>query len=153
MKILIMSDSHGDSYSCRMAVKRHSDADFLIHLGDGVGDIDATWPEIRKMKLVFVRGNCSYFGDAQLKYLLNVGGKRLYCCHGHIENVKHSLDGLTAAAKANGCDAALYGHTHVPDFHRDGDLVVLNPGAIRSGRYAVLEISDSGDLAAQLMEL
>ena len=63
MKFLIMSDSHGDYTSCRRAIRQEKDADYLIHLGDGIADIDELWPEVRKMKLVFVRGNQPYFGN------------------------------------------------------------------------------------------
>ena len=153
MKILVISDSHGDSFSCRLAIQRHRDAEYLIHLGDGEDDIDLIYPELRNMKFARVRGNCTFFGDTPLKIILTAAGKRIYCCHGHRENVKNGCDGLAAAARAERCDIALYGHTHTQDCHRDGELVVLNPGSIRNGKYAVLEITADGEINVMLMEL
>lgn len=153
MKFLIMSDSHGDSDACKRAIRQNRGAEYMIHLGDGEDDIDCIYPELRDMKLVRVRGNCTWFGTAALKYILEAAGKRIYCCHGHMERVKDGLDGLTAAARAEKCDVALYGHTHVQDYHKSGDLVVLNPGSVRGGKYAVMEIDGDGDISARLMDL
>lgn len=47
-----------------------------------------------------------------------------------------------------GCDAVVYGHTHVPDATRFGDVWILNPGSPTERRSAphhamlVLEIAD-----------
>ena len=42
----------------------------------------------------------------------------------------------------HGADIVLYGHTHIKDCHRDGDLWVLNPGSARS-TYALVTVRDN----------
>ena len=50
--------------------------------------------------------------------------------HGHKHNVKLYLGALLRDARASKVDAALYGHTHRADCHREEDgLWVLNPGS------------------------
>ena len=36
----------------------------------------------------------------------------------------------------------LYGHTHIQNVENDGACVFVNPGALRDGRYAIVEIED-----------
>ncbi len=158
MKILIVSDSHRMNGNLKIAIDREK-PDMLIHLGD-IEDAERTvalWAGAPKTPCVFIKGNCDrYSGSEELRdrAVFPLKGHRFYCCHGHMENVKKGCDGLAAAARAEHCDIALYGHTHVPDFHRDGDLAVLNPGSIRAGRYAVLEIDpDGGGITAELKSL
>jgi hypothetical protein len=62
------------------------------------------------------------------------------------------------AARFPGCDAVVYGHTHVPDVTRHGDVWILNPGSPTERRRAPshtmirLEIED-GRLEPKLVEI
>lgn len=57
-----------------------------------------------------------------------------------------------------GCDAVVYGHTHLPEVSRAGDAWVLNPGSPTERRGApahsmlVLEV-DSGHIRPELVTL
>ena len=59
---------------------------------------------------------------------------------------------IAATAKANKCDVALFGHTHIPFYEVMNDVHVFNPGSPSSPRgrsepsYGVITISDSGIL-------
>jgi uncharacterized protein len=57
-----------------------------------------------------------------------------------------------------GCDAVVYGHTHVPEVSRVGDVWVLNPGSPTERRgapaHAMLMLSiDSGQIRPELVAL
>ena len=39
MKILVFSDSHGKYNNMQKAVNMHTDAKYLLHLGDGIADL------------------------------------------------------------------------------------------------------------------
>ena len=67
--------------------------------------------------------------------------------HGHKHRVKSTLGLLTAAARVAKVQAVLYGHTHIEDCHRDGDLWVLNPGSSGSwgGSAGIIEV-DGGKI-------
>jgi uncharacterized protein len=57
-----------------------------------------------------------------------------------------------------GCDAVVYGHTHVPEVSRVGDVWMLNPGSPTERRgapaHAMLMLSiDSGQIRPELVTL
>ena len=67
--------------------------------------------------------------------------------HGHREMVKSGVGHLVAEARRYGAQVALYGHTHIPDCHREEDgLWVLNPGA--ASRSAGILETDGQTVAA-----
>jgi putative phosphoesterase len=62
------------------------------------------------------------------------------------------------AAAFPGCDAVVYGHTHVPQVERHGDVWILNPGSPTERRRApvramlVVEVRN-GTIQPKLVEL
>lgn len=56
------------------------------------------------------------------------------------------------------CDAIIYGHTHLPEVTRDGEVWILNPGSPTERRKApghamlVVEI-DAGEIRPELVEV
>ena len=62
------------------------------------------------------------------------------------------------AERFAGCDAFVYGHTHVPQVERHGGLWVLNPGSPTERRRAparsmlLLRVAD-GEIEPELVEL
>ena len=73
---------------------------------------------------------------------LNFEGFKLLLLHGQSRNVKSGLDDALLAAKANGANVLLYGHTHVPQekYLPEGTMItstvsigplhILNPGSL-----------------------
>jgi putative phosphoesterase len=61
-------------------------------------------------------------------------------------------------ARFSDCDAIVYGHTHVPDVSREGDVWILNPGSPTERRRAptramlMLEV-EAGKMVPALVEL
>ena len=152
MKILVLSDSHSSLRFMRLAIAKVK-PDAVIHLGDYFDDAEAVEEEYPNMVFHKVPGNCdqyriSPFVPRILSY--PVGGVGMYMTHGHKHNVKFSLDLLLADARKAGVKAVLYGHTHIPDCHRESDgLWVVNPGSCghAGGGAAVIE-TESGEIAA-----
>ena len=153
-KILVVSDSHGDNAAVYRAMEKAGDFNSLIHLGD----VGANWREIEgrcPWPAYFVRGNCDYDLDLKQALVLSFGEHRIYCTHGHMQEVSGGLNILRYSALENECDIALYGHTHVPFLieAKEGvrDVTILNPGSIsrprQEGRkytFAVITIEDDG---------
>ena len=150
MKILVMSDSHsGISFMrrCVKAVKPQA----IIHLGDYFDDGETIAQEFPHIPMHQVPGNCDTW--RMLRYeppvrCYDVGGVRLYMTHGHEHGVKQTLALLLKDARAMGAKAALYGHTHGADCHREEDgLWVLNPGACGSsgGSVGLIE-TENGEI-------
>ena len=76
---------------------------------------------------------------------------RIFITHGHRYNVYSDRDILKQNARLQGCDIAMYGHTHVPEIDLEDDVWVLNPGSIalprqpgRQPSYMIMEIDASG---------
>lgn len=141
MRVLVLSDSHGDVYKLRRAIDSQPTAKLIVFLGDGEYDIDSVECRVPVIK---VRGNCDFGSSLPLNFTDEVYGKKIYCTHGFRENVKYTTENLISAAKSHGAHIALYGHTHVPVTSYDGGLYLVNPGSVREGSFAVIDITDSG---------
>ena len=146
MKVLIFSDSHAGLSFMRAAVKTVR-PDALIHLGDHYDDGETIAFENSHIPMYQVPGNCDryrVFGKPELM-CVPVSGVMVYMVHGHNQGVKMTLHRLTAEARSMGAQAALYGHTHRADCHREEDgLWVINPGSCGSysGSAAVMDIEN-----------
>lgn len=96
-------------------------------------------------KNIYCVGKQRFFGGLPDELELEVEGRRLFACHGHRYGVKSGTERLAEAAKARGCDIALYGHTHVPDVHEEKGILMINPGCMtryspeKSYCYLVIE--------------
>ncbi|MBQ7540802.1 MAG: metallophosphoesterase [Clostridia bacterium] len=143
MKILVLSDTHGDVWSLREIFSRERGYSLVIHLGDGERDVAPFFP-MPGVPLLQVRGNCDFYSDLPTEICAEEGGKRIFCTHGHMQNVKYGDSMLRRVARDKKADIALYGHTHVPVQEYDDGLYVCNPGSVHSGDYAVLEIVPQG---------
>lgn len=174
-KILILSDSHGRSENIRLAIVKEK-PDMLIHLGDIEDD-----PErVRKwlglaVPAVFVQGNCDRYGgyDLQKSAVFELNGHKFFCAHGHMQGVNYGLQNLMYTAMENGCDIAMYGHTHVPydeEFpgpetadsetgKKEKSIRILNPGSIslpRGGNrrtYMIMTFDSDGNYVVKLKKL
>lgn len=145
MKILVLSDSHASLHFMRRCIQVLK-PDAVVHLGDHYDDAQTMEEENPQIPFHMVAGNCDRYRCppfARQMLCYDVCGVRLYMTHGHNEHVKSGIGGLLAGARKLDAQAALYGHTHVPDCHRESDgLWVLNPGSCGyGGRTAgVLEV-------------
>ncbi len=158
MKILVVSDTHRNFAVLNDAVNKNLDADLIIHLGDGENearDIHNLHPE---KAMVYVAGNCDY-GMHRAHQVVTACGYKIYCCHGHHEDVHNGLDGLIAAAKAEDCKIALFGHTHLYRTEVIDDIFVMNPGSLDSPRnhndptYGIIMLSSSGEIQMNIISV
>lgn len=144
MRILVMSDSHGDKYSPLLAVKNHPDATYVIHLGDGERDLENCKETYPDKIYIQVKGNCDFASELNAVETISLGGKKLYITHGYLEQVKYGLTNLFFRAKEKRADIVLFGHTHklFKDYY--DNMHIFNPGSIREGRYGVIDIEENG---------
>lgn len=128
---LILSDSHGNRTAIKKIAPLCAENDFIVHLGDGAGDIREIMREFPE-KVYSVRGNCDGF-DGQDECVIEAEGLSILCCHGHKYGVKSGLFKLVARAKELDCEIALYGHTHRAIIEEIDGVLCINPGA--AGAY------------------
>ena len=113
MKVIVCADSHGAFAAAERLLEQNREAAAVIFLGDGAEeweDLCAIYPQT---PFYPVRGNCDWGSDWPAVRVVELGGHRLFCTHGHLYGVKSGDMGpLLRAAKAENCDIVLYGHTH-----------------------------------------
>ncbi len=153
MKLLIVSDSHGSTAFLEKALQRERSADIIVHCGDGADDLDL-FREYTSGKLVYQnRGNMDFYcRDCTDSCLFPADGVMIFTCHGHKFDVKNGLLSLSFAAKSKNARVCLFGHTHLQYLDDDGELLLMNPGSIRNGLYATLEIKN-GELFPELKSI
>lgn len=149
LNIVVISDTHGDFDALYDIAVRNRGADLFIHLGDGereFEDLKSLFPE---KAFLFVRGNNDW-GNAPVVHTFSYAGHKLYLTHGHSFSRNSIESFLTATAKANDCDIALFGHTHIP-FNQEIDGVHLfNPGSpsrprgLHKPSFGLIRIYDDG---------
>ena len=142
MRILVLSDSHGMPSRILDAVEAHPEAEALIFLGDGERDLDTVESYYHSLpNVIKVAGNCDFSSSLRM---VTLGGKKIYCTHGHAEHVKYGTDELLLRARQEGADIVLYGHTHTGVTCYDDGLYIMNPGSIRDGHYGMIDIVPGG---------
>ena len=148
MRILVVSDTHGDAYALEQAILAQPGARTVVHLGDGAreaGEMEARFPD---HTFFCVRGTGDFSAGGSLVYARDeiCGGKRLFLTHGHLYDAKMGLYRLVCAARERQADILLFGHTHQPLIDYDDGLHILNPGSLHGsgGTYGTVDITPAG---------
>lgn len=136
MKIVVISDSHGNSTGIDKIFKE-LDFDYLFFLGDGLKDLgDYLYLD----NVYAVSGNCDFFSiePNEKEFILNE--VKFFITHGNAYGVKYSLHSLMSEGKNRGVDFVLFGHTHNKYIEEFDNLKVLNPGTFKNNQGVILEI-------------
>lgn len=160
MRILIVSDTHGQEDNLEKVLQKTGMPDHVIHLGDSENG-EAHIREMITCPLHIVAGNCDFFSRLPKTQIVEIGNLRILITHGHYYYVSVGTRDLVEDAKANGCAVAMFGHTHRPFFDQsDREVTVLNPGSLsfprQEGRrpsYAMMTIKDGDGVRYELCYL
>ena len=150
MRIIVISDSHGNFKRLHWVVKRHLEStDLFLHLGDGLQELEDIRCLYPKQKFLAVHGNCDRYFDEKLTRTIDCDGTKVFACHGDIYGVKSNLDKLKIKARMENASIALYGHTHKNFTDYEDGLYIMNPGSITLPRnglpsYGVIDITKAG---------
>ena len=129
MKILVLSDSHGNVDNMARAVEKEQPR-LILHLGDCWGDAERLRKRFPNIPMEQVPGNCDYRSMEPAERLLFIEDKRVMICHGHTLGVKQSLLRAGLKAEEENLDLLLFGHTHQPLVDMRGRTLFINPGSI-----------------------
>lgn len=159
MRILLLSDTHGEETRTRAVLQKHQDVDAIYHLGD-VG------PNDRYLgRIPIVCGNHDNH-KYPMELLLELQGYRTLLTHGHsfeytiVEQMSKQpdlwkdwnqclellYDEMVKYAKVKQLDMILFGHTHTAHFEQRDGIYLCNPGSLCFSRdgscasYAILTI-------------
>ncbi len=144
MRILVLSDSHGDYFSMKRAIEMQPDAEVVVFLGDGHRDLERARPLLEGKRIYTVCGNNDFHCDYPKNKVIEEGGLKIYITHGHYEYVKSSLGKSQDIASQNGCKLVLYGHTHRQQEDNFNGVKLFCPGALRNDEYGVVDIINNG---------
>jgi putative phosphoesterase len=149
MKILVISDTHGDTNKAEEAIRLNKEVSLIIHLGDYFRDaqkLSSLFPDI---PMEYIYGNSDFMiDDVPAEKMLDVCGKKIFITHGHRYSVKWDYEKLFKKAEEQHADMLLFGHTHVPDIIEKDKYCILNPGSTSDPRddsdesYAIIEIEN-----------
>jgi uncharacterized protein len=138
-------------------LRRLEEAELILHAGDFVGL--SVFEELGRLGTVeAVAGNMDEpaLRDAlPQRRVVEVEGARIGMVHIPGPTLGR---GERLVASFAGCDAVVYGHTHVPDISRTGDIWVLNPGSPterrRASAHSMLMLAiESGEIRPELVTL
>ncbi len=131
MKILVVSDSHGDEKILKELVNTYPNMDYYLHAGDSGLDRDSLYP------FESVKGNTDYYPFDELI--------RIYTPIGYLL-MKHKPSFTNEQIKDN--KFLVNGHTHQYKFYIEGDKVFLNPGSTTlprdntNGTFMIMDINE-----------
>lgn len=149
MRIIVVSDTHGDYFNFEKVIETQSKADLFIHLGDGEQEADEIADLYPSKKFLTVSGNCDFGSPSPASGEIILAGKRIFYTHGHPYQVKYGLTGLIMEARNRKADIALYGHTHESYTSYEDGLYIMNPGSLghpHDGKptYGVIDLTAAG---------
>ncbi len=131
MSILVVSDSHGLQNELIKIANRHRDeVTTFIHCGDS--ELSADSDVLNDFQVV--KGNCDIFAKFPKQLIVDADGLKIFVTHGHLYNVKATLDELIKQAASEGCNITCFGHTHDALLTQMNGITALNPGSIKKPR-------------------
>lgn len=146
MRLIVVSDSHGNSHILHELVSRYTGkVDGFVHCGDSELNSSHTIWNIMDT----VSGNCDFDWNLPDYYVNKKSEFPYLIVHGHQHGVRYSLEQLKTEAKQQGVNFVFYGHTHLLRFDKENDLFIINPGSIQQPRgelrektYCLLEATE-----------
>lgn len=150
-KVLVVSDSHRKVKDIEKALANMGPhMDMMIHLGDSELPENII-RELTDKPVEMVRGNCDYSSSLPEAKVVDIKGHKIFITHGHKYACSAFTDLMKNAARENGAETVMYGHTHVPYMKQEDDIMVINPGSISVPRqsdgrksYLVMTVEDNG---------
>jgi uncharacterized protein len=139
MKIVVVSDTHGDSDAIRRVLLQEQDADLYLHAGDVGLPRDLLGP------FAAVRGNCdgAFASQYPFRYEAETPFGKL-----HMEHYPIEAEAMMRCLAMDGVRIFIHGHTHRMEEQIIGGIRVYCPGSIslpsdsETGTYLVLEVSE-----------
>ena len=155
MRILVISDTHGDVYTLRKAVNSQPTAEVIIHCGDGDEQVQFLKDNYKDKMIVGVRGNCDWYSFLPSKEIISVCGKKIFITHGHLYNAKLTMYQLVCAAREAQADILLFGHTHQAVTDYEDGLHIMNPGSCHGygASYGYIDITDKGEIVTNTVAI
>ena len=135
MKILLVSDSHGDYQALDQLANTYPNMDLYLHAGDSEQDEWSIKP------FISVRGNCDHYYDFPNYLIIPSPIGNIF-----VQHTPYVSQSLINEHKAK---IVIHGHTHTRRNEKKSGILYVNPGAISyardkfDGSYAIIEIESN----------
>lgn len=127
IKILVISDTHGNMVDLSRLNEMMQESDCVFHLGDHYDDMRNYYFSL-KDKLYRVHGNCDWGNQKDI--VVSVGEHKIFATHGDLYSAKRTTEKLVKKAKEECCNVVFYGHTHIPEIREEDGVLLINPGTL-----------------------
>lgn len=137
MKVLICSDSHRrlDYFQQVMELEN---PEIVIFAGDHSTDAIDMSLVYRDVLFAIVKGNTDMDDyESRDTRIFDLMGKKVFLTHGHLYNVKQTLEELEKKAHLEKAEICVFGHTHKEFMAEKGGIIFVNPGALQDKKYMV----------------
>ncbi|MBM7624845.1 YfcE family phosphodiesterase [Sporohalobacter salinus] len=143
MKLLCISDTHGETKKLQRIIKSVDEIDILLHAGDYIRDVDSI--NQHEFKVFSVKGNCDRGTNGKFKKVIGINDKKLLLVHGHQYGIKYGLHKLSYQVAEVEADIVVFGHTHRSLCLKENGILYFNPGSVTyprdgSASYGIIEI-------------
>ncbi|MCR8613009.1 MAG: metallophosphoesterase [Mycoplasma sp.] len=139
-RIIVISDNHGDTETMKK-ILNHEKYDFAVHCGDHL----ISKKVMNELFDYWVMGNNDFFGKEKSDF--NINNIKFHIEHGHLITY-NLLNEEKVLKKINDLDydVLLFGHTHVPQYSKNAEKHIFNPGSCSLPRngfatYGIIEIN------------
>lgn len=128
MRIIVLSDTHGNNREFLDAIMYDRRPDMIIHLGDYVDD-GKKIAKIIGVPSMIVKGNGDFGNEYREEEIISLNDKKIFLTHGHRYGVRYGLDNIIYRGMELNVDMVLFGHTHIPVNIKEENMIILNPGS------------------------
>ncbi len=141
MRILVMSDTHGEVESINQVRQYVGSVDAFFHCGDS--ELDSHHTSLQGAHVV--RGNCDWDSSLPTEVITEIKGDHVYMTHGHLHQVKSTMMPLNYRAQEVGAKLVFFGHSHLLGAEFINGILFVNPGSLELPRgrveksYAIIE--------------
>lgn len=146
MKVLVISDNHGDTERIIEIKKRYEGkVDGMLHCGDSELPYDSQ----EMADFIRVRGNCDFDSGYPEDEVVKIKDTTIFLTHGHLYGIKQSLNRIQYKAEEVGADLIFFGHSHSLGAEIVEHRLYVNPGSVllprdrKEASYAIVERNDS----------
>jgi putative phosphoesterase len=144
MKVLVVSDVHGEKKRLEDILKTHEDANLVISLGDS----ELKQNFLQERDIIAIKGNYPFDKGFAYEHVMSIEGINILLVHGHRHKVRSGISKLYHHMVSKNATLALFGHTHQLTFEHCQGRFLLNPGSVAQSRgmetesYLTMMITD-----------
>jgi putative phosphoesterase len=154
MKIMVVSDTHGNYLAPLCCLDEVDAVDMIVHLGDEISDAEML-EKLVGIPVLMVPGNCDHAAKGPRDLCRTIAGHAFFMTHGDRYRVKAGVDEIVRKAKSIAASVVLYGHTHTAMVQRTDGILLVNPGTLMSASstksFALLTVTER-DVTAEIVE-